>query len=162
MEPAGGPEGHHRQPVSRARATGEPFGAIPGCATVRPWARKPKSLDRDLGKQLGNALRAVGIDATNHIYRYPNADAESVPDRLWIREAAAQWEVILTRDGAIRRREAELAVVVEVNARCFVFETGTTQLSAIYARSWPPGRGFSRWSPTRRHLTCSESGLTDE
>jgi hypothetical protein len=81
-------------------------------------------LDRDLGKQLGLALRAVGVDATNHIYRYPTADAESVSDRLWIREATERGEVILTRDGSIRRREAELAVVIEVGARCFVFETG--------------------------------------
>lgn len=97
-------------------------------------------LDRDLGKQLGLALRAVGVDATNHIYRYPKADAESISDRQWIREATAFGEIILTRDGSIRRREAELAVVIEVSARCFVLETGNASafdnLRALMA-AWP-------------------------
>ena len=97
-------------------------------------------IDRDLGKRLGRALRAVGIPVILHIDRYPTADAESVPDSLWIAEATAQGEVILTRDGRIRRMSAELAAVVAAKASCFVLETGNATpldyLRAIMA-AWP-------------------------
>lgn len=97
-------------------------------------------IDRDLGKRLGRALRAVGIPVVLHIERYPSADAESVPDQLWIAQATAQGEVILTRDGRIRRMSAELAAVVAAKARCFVLETGNASpldyLRAVMA-AWP-------------------------
>lgn len=81
-------------------------------------------IDRDLGKKLGRALRAVGVSVTLLVERYPTADAETVPDRRWIQEAAALDEVVLTRDGKIGRRSAELDAVIAANARCFVLETG--------------------------------------
>lgn len=97
-------------------------------------------IDRDLGKRLGRALRAVGIPVVLRIDRYPTADAESVPDSLWIAEATAQGEVIVTRDGRIRRMSAELAAVVAAKASCFVLETGNATpldyLRAIMA-AWP-------------------------
>ena len=97
-------------------------------------------IDRDLGKKLGNALHAVGVVVTNHIRRYPNADAESVPDRKWIPEAAANGEVIITRDGDIRRIDAELAAVVSARAQCFVLVTGNAA-PFVYLRAlmiaWP-------------------------
>jgi len=97
-------------------------------------------IDRDLGKRLGRALRAVGVSVTLHIDRYPNADAESVPDSVWIAAATAQGEVILTRDGRIRRMSAELAAVVVAKASCFVLETGNASpldyLRAVMA-VWP-------------------------
>lgn len=97
-------------------------------------------IDRDLGKRLGYALRAVRIPVVLHIERYPTADAESVPDSLWIAEATASGEVILTRDGRIRRMPAELAAVVTANASCFVLETGNAApldcLRAVMA-AWP-------------------------
>jgi predicted nuclease of predicted toxin-antitoxin system len=97
-------------------------------------------VDRDLGKKLGRALRAVGVSVTLHIDRYPNADAESVPDRTWIAEAARRGEVILTRDGGIRREPAELDAVKAASARCFVLETGNaTPLDYLRAVmiAWP-------------------------
>jgi len=97
-------------------------------------------IDRDLGKKLGRALKAVGVDATIHIERYPAADAESVPDIRWIREATEAGEVLLTRDGAIRRRTAELQAVIDAQARCFVLETGNaTPLDYLRAVmiAWP-------------------------
>lgn len=97
-------------------------------------------IDRDLGKRLGRALRAVGVPVVLHIDRYPNADAESVPDSVWIRAATEQGEVILTRDGRIRRMSAELAAVVAAKASCFVLETGNASpldyLRAVMA-AWP-------------------------
>lgn len=97
-------------------------------------------IDRDLGKRLGRALRAVGIPVVLHIDRYPTADAESVPDSVWIAEATAEGEVILTRDGRIRRMSAELAAVVTAKASCFVLETGNATpldyLRAVMA-AWP-------------------------
>ncbi len=97
-------------------------------------------IDRDLGKRLGYALRAVRIPVVLHIERYPAADAESVPDAVWIAEATAQREVILTRDGRIRRMSAELAAVVAAGAKCFVLETGNATpldyLQALMA-AWP-------------------------
>lgn len=97
-------------------------------------------VDRDLGKRLGKALRLVGVRVTNHIDRYPGADAESVPDRTWIVDAAVRGEVIVTRDGGIRRVAAELEAVVNAGARCFVLETGNASafdyLRAIMI-AWP-------------------------
>lgn len=97
-------------------------------------------VDRDLGKRLGKALRIVGVRVTNHIERYPRADAESVPDRTWIAEAARLGETIITRDGGIRRIAAEMEAVVTVGARCFVLETGNATafdyLRAIMI-AWP-------------------------
>lgn len=97
-------------------------------------------IDRDLGKRLGFALRAVHVQVIIHVERYPKADAESVPDVVWITEAAKQGEVILTRDGGIRRRDVELAAVIRAKARCFVLETGNAT-PLIYLRAvmvaWP-------------------------
>ena len=97
-------------------------------------------VDRDLGKRLGKALRVVGVRVTNHIDRYPRADAESIPDRIWIAEAAGLGEIIITRDGGIRRVAAELDAVVTAGGRCFVLETGNASafdyLRAIMV-AWP-------------------------
>ena len=98
-------------------------------------------IDRDLGKKLGHALRAVGIAVVIHIERYPSADAESIHDARWIQEATAAGEVILTRDSRVhRRRTAELAAIVGANARGFVLETGNakplTYLRALMI-AWP-------------------------
>ena len=97
-------------------------------------------IDRDLGKRFGKALRTVGVPVTNHIDRYPMADAESVPDWLWIAEAARLGEIIITRDGGIRRIRAEVEAVVAAGARCFVLETGNAS-SFDYLRAimiaWP-------------------------
>lgn len=97
-------------------------------------------IDRDLGKRLGRALRAVGVSVVLHIDRYPSADAESVPDSVWIAAATEQSEVILTHDGRIRRMSAELAAVVAAKASCFVLETGNASpldyLRAVMA-AWP-------------------------
>lgn len=97
-------------------------------------------IDRDLGKRLGLALRTVHVPVVNHIDRYPSADAESIPDATWIAEAAARGEIILTRDGGIRRRDVELAAIIAANARAFVLETGNasalTYLRAVLI-AWP-------------------------
>ncbi len=81
-------------------------------------------IHRDLGKQYGYALRAVKVPIQLHIERYPTADAESIPDRRWIKEATAEGYVLITRDGDIRRTQTELAAVIAANARMFVLETG--------------------------------------
>ena len=134
-------------------------------------------IDRDLGKRLGRALRAVGVPVVLHIDRYPNADAESVPDRLWIAEATAQGEVILTRDGRIRRTPAELAAVVAAGASCFVLETGNAtpldylrtvmiawpRMVEIVDREAPPYMyGISRRGRLTPRYPASGGGITDE
>jgi hypothetical protein len=100
----------------------------------------PIFIDRDLGKKFGRALAAVGVPTVLHIDRYAKADAESVPDRAWIAEAARRGEVIFTRDGKIGRRSAELDAVVRAGAKCFVLETGNAT-PLVYLRAamiaWP-------------------------
>lgn len=107
-------------------------------------------IDRDLGKRLGRALRTVGVTVTLHIDRYPNADAETVPDREWIVEAARRGETLITRDGRIRRTSAELAAVVAAGARCFVLETGNAT-PFVYLRAlmvaWPEMERLAREEP---------------
>lgn len=97
-------------------------------------------VDRDLGKRLPRALKAVGVEATAHIDRYPTADAESIEDREWIREAVGRGELLITRDGTIRRREVEIGAIVRAEGACVVLETGNgTPL--VYLRAlmiaWP-------------------------
>ncbi len=97
-------------------------------------------VDRDLGKRLPRALQTVGQDATAHIERYPRADAETVEDRAWIHEAATRDELILTRDGGVRRRDVEIAAIAAARARCIVLETGNAT-PFVYLRAvmiaWP-------------------------
>jgi hypothetical protein len=97
-------------------------------------------IDRDLGKKLGYALRTVGVSVTNHIERYPTADEESISDAQWIQEASLRKEVIVTRDGGIRRESAELQAMIAAGARCFVLETGNAP-AFVYLRAlmvaWP-------------------------
>jgi len=81
-------------------------------------------VDRDLGKKLPRALRAVGVEVVAHIERYPSADEESIADAVWIAEATRRGEVIVTRDGRIRRMSAEVAAIKAAGARCFVLEVG--------------------------------------
>lgn len=82
-------------------------------------------IDRDLGKKLGRAIRAVGVSVTLHSERYPTD--ERVPDQDWIKAAAEAGEIILTRDGDIRRVDVEVAAIVGAGARCIVLETGNAK-----------------------------------
>lgn len=102
---------------------------------------RPLFIDRDLGgKRLARALRAVGVAVTPHIERYASADAETVADIDWIAEAARRDEVIVTRDGTIRRRDVEIAAIIRGRARCVVLETGNAS-ALVYLRAllvaWP-------------------------
>lgn len=93
-------------------------------------------VDRDLGRKLGRSLSAIGIPAVSLNDRYPEADAEKVPDTRWIRDATKRGEVILTRDGDVhRRRSAELAAIVAAGGRAFVLETGNAK-PVVYLRAF--------------------------
>ena len=81
-------------------------------------------IDRNTGKKLGRALRAVGISVVLHTERYAGVDEDKTSDRVWIKTAADNDEVILSRDGKIARIDAELAAIVDNGARCVILEVG--------------------------------------
>jgi hypothetical protein len=86
-------------------------------------------VDRDLGKRLAAALRAIGVPAVAHVERYRDSDAESVPDTAWIRDCAKRGEVIITRDSRQHRRlSAELHAITSGGAKAFVLETGNASV----------------------------------
>lgn len=130
-------------------------------------------IDRDLGKRFGRALRMVGVNVVLLVERYPSADAESVPDETWIREAARRSEVIVTRDGRIRRQHVELRAIADAGARCFVLETGNAtpfdylraamiawpRIQGIIETEEPPYMfGISRKGRVRRLYPASPAG----
>ena len=78
-------------------------------------------VDRDLGLQLGRALREIGQDIQLHSERYP--DRGDVADEEWITDVTKDGYVILTHDARIRSRPTERSAFEDVGARVFVFAT---------------------------------------
>lgn len=78
-------------------------------------------VDRDLGLQLGRALREIGQDVQLHADRYPGRG--DVPDEEWISDVTRDGYIILTHDARIRSRPAERTAFEAAGARVFVFAT---------------------------------------
>jgi hypothetical protein len=93
--------------------------------------------DRDMGKSVGLALRAVGVDVQLYSERYASP---LVPDERWIAEVTAEGLVILMKDMHVRTRPNERAVLERTGARAFVLATrGATKLQNLRAIliAWP-------------------------
>lgn len=73
-------------------------------------------LDRDLGKRLSRALRAVDIDVVPHYERFGE---RAVPDEEWIPVVTSEGMVIVSHNHKIRSQPDERAVFEAARARCF-------------------------------------------
>jgi hypothetical protein len=93
--------------------------------------------DRDVGPDLGLALRQVGAEIELYREHYVSG---MVPDERWIAEVTSQGLVILTKDTHIRLRPAERNVFQAAGARAFVLATrGASRLDNLRAVliAWP-------------------------
>ncbi|WP_208027656.1 hypothetical protein [Rhabdothermincola sediminis] len=77
-------------------------------------------VDRSLGRHLlPNALRRAGFTVHTMAEVYGEDDAQMVKDEVWLLHAAEQDWVVFTKDDAIRRRPAELAMVEKHAVKMF-------------------------------------------
>lgn len=93
--------------------------------------------DRDVGPDIGLALRQVGVEVQLYRERYTSG---MVSDERWIAEVTSDGLVILTKDTHIRTRPAERTVFEAAGARAFVLATrGATRLDNLRAVliAWP-------------------------
>ena len=93
--------------------------------------------DRDVGPDIGLALRQVGVEVELYRERYTSG---MIPDERWIAEVTSEGLVILTKDTHIRSRPAERSVFEAAGARAFVLATrGATRLANLRAVliAWP-------------------------
>ncbi len=75
-------------------------------------------VDRSLGSAIvPAALRAAGLTVHALVDVYPKR--EDVDDETWIAESTAKGWVLLTKDRAIRRNQAEREAVARAGARMF-------------------------------------------
>jgi PIN like domain len=80
-------------------------------------------VDRSLGSQIVPArLRAEGLIVHTTAEVYP--DREDVDDDIWIPECTDEGWVLLTKDKAIRRNQAEKEAVQRSAARMFCIPSG--------------------------------------
>lgn len=93
-------------------------------------------LDRGLGSRIvPDGLRAAGWATTTMDERYGLAEAQSVPDVVWIREASALGEVLITKDRQIAKRYLEAEAIYYSEARVLTIAsaqiTGREQLKRL-------------------------------
>lgn len=90
-------------------------------------------VDRSLGSEVvPDALRKVGLTAHALVDVYP--EHEDVDDDIWIPEATENGWVLLTKDRAIRRNQAEKDAVERSNARMFCIPSASMTGPAMAAR----------------------------
>lgn len=90
-----------------------------------PGQRLNFFLDRSLGRIAVPArLRADGWDLVTLAEHYGMPADEQISDTQWIRDVAARGWPILMKDKRIRYRRAEIDMVIEHQAQCFVITRG--------------------------------------
>jgi len=82
--------------------------------------------DRDLAKKFPHRLREAGLEVETYFEHFPEDDR--VSDSEWIRRAADQGFILLTKDDAVRRDEAAISAVVDAQAVLVILRHGGTSL----------------------------------
>jgi predicted nuclease of predicted toxin-antitoxin system len=94
-----------------------------------PRSRKPPEppeffVDRSLGRHvLPDALHEAGFVAHTLASVYGEERAQEISDEEWLAKAGTEEWVVFTKDDAIRRRSAELAVVQRHDVKVFCLTT---------------------------------------
>ena len=74
-------------------------------------------IDRCLGTgDVGVALQAAGLDVRLHDAVY----AQDTPDEDWLRDVGARGWIVLTKDGRIRRNQAQITALMHARVAAFV------------------------------------------
>ena len=114
---------------------------------MSPHEQQPKFFaDRSLGRiGVPSRLRAADWELVTLAEHYGTPADEQIADVQWIQDAASRGWPILMKDKRIRHRRAEIDVVVQRRAQCFVITRGD-QLRARGASGWslPAGLGEIR------------------
>ena len=77
-------------------------------------------VDRSLGRSIVVAgLRAAGLTVHSMADVYGEKRAQRLPDDIWLPDAGKNHWIVLTKDGAIRRRPAERDALTEAAVRVF-------------------------------------------
>ncbi|WP_157547830.1 hypothetical protein [Nonomuraea candida] len=105
-------------------------------------------VDRSLGRvAVPKLLREAGWNLVTLAEHYGVPQDETVEDTRWIEDSAKFGWAVLMKDKRIRYRQAEIAAVIEHQARCFVITRGDLT-SAAYAERFTPTRRPSSPLPT--------------
>src|SRR5262249_33986101 len=76
--------------------------------------------DECLGRQVGEALRAVGLRVELHADNFD----QGIPDVVWLPAVGARSWVVITKDKAIRRKRWEMEKVLSAGVRMFTLCSG--------------------------------------
>ena len=104
-------------------------------------ARLTFFIDRCLGKGVFERLKAEGADVEFLDERFSQEEAD--PD--WIPEVSARDRVILTKDGRMRRKHAELEAIRKAGARIVTLRSGNlrgAEMAELFATRLPEIEGF--------------------
>lgn len=104
--------------------------------SMSPPAQRPEFfLDRSLGRfAVADRLRAAGWKLVTLAEHYGDPGGERVTDGQWIRDAAGRGWPILMKDKRIRHRRAEVDVIAQCEARCFVVTRDDLTLGQLAER----------------------------
>ncbi|HUZ52894.1 MAG TPA: hypothetical protein VMU94_10250 [Streptosporangiaceae bacterium] len=103
---------------------------------MSPHEQQPKFFaDRSLGRiGVPSRLRAAGWELVTLAEHYGTPADEQIADVQWIQDAASRGWPILMKDKRIRHRRAEIDVVVQRRAQCFVITRGDLTSAAMADR----------------------------
>lgn len=106
--------------------------------------------DRDLAKKFPDRLREAGLEVETYFEHFPEEDR--VPDSEWIRRAAGQGFILLTKDDAVRRDETAISAVVDAQAVLVILRhAGTSpELAEMFLTTVPRVERLVRRARKRR------------
>ena len=79
-------------------------------------------IDRCLGRQLGESLRAVGLNIELHDDHFP----DTTEDAAWLPVVGQRGWAVLTKDKAIRRNQVERESLIQAGVRMFAISGNLT------------------------------------
>lgn len=104
-------------------------------------------IDRALGAHLvPSALRRAGWNIVTMRERYGEAPGQTVSDPVWIREATASGECILTKDARVATRPAEAQTIYMCDARVFAFAKADLTADQMIAVLLTQADAIRRWA----------------
>lgn len=104
-------------------------------------------VDRALGAHLvPSALRRAGWNIVTMRERYGESPGQAVGDPVWIREATAAGECILTKDARVATRPAEAQTIYMCDARVFAFAKAGLIADQMIAVLLTQGDAIQAWA----------------
>ena len=104
-------------------------------------------VDRNLGKQFPEILRAAGVGVEIHDEHFP--EDQKPPDDVWLRLTAERGWIALSQDARIRYTSRSKDTIAETGARLIIVKgkARNTALGANFVRTLPKIRRFIQKNP---------------